>query len=477
MKSPTSSAALALITALAVVLTSCGGGGEVGGREGDPALGQAATQQLADTFAATLVAEPDVPAANAAHAAGTVVIDPTSRHMLAVVATSGVNAASALIRETIPGAPQAAGPIMAALVETPPGSGVWVVTAGLSDAQMNALRAGAWYFALQSTLFPASELRGRLMPQLGGTLAAVPQTSGTGASAFGVPAPGLGALSRAPATFVATLRGAAVVPPTSSTAVGAGTVSVNPSTRQVAAAILVTGTAPTSAAIHTGPHGFNGPIALNLSATQAASGVWLARTTLSEEQFADLGRGDLYFTVRSAAFPDGEVRGQILPQHGVVGLVPSTPGIPETGFDSGRVPGVAPGVPGLPAIPGLPVDPVVPMVPAGPGVPGVPGVPMEPPVPLAPAFPGVAPSFPGIGPGIAPTTPLFPGSGFGSESGTFGFTTDFGTTGIGTGTTGTITGFGGGFGAPDPLMSTPMLPGAAPLVPGVAPDPFLVGNP
>lgn len=111
--------------------------------------------------------------------------------------------------------------------------------------------------------------------------------------------------------FTASLTGAQEVPPTSSAATGTGTATLNPITRELTATINTTGVAGTAAHIHEAPRGVSGPVIFPLTQTTARSGVWTTTVTLTEAQADTLRAGNFYFNVHSAAFPAGEIRGQI----------------------------------------------------------------------------------------------------------------------------------------------------------------------
>lgn len=111
--------------------------------------------------------------------------------------------------------------------------------------------------------------------------------------------------------FSANLTGDQEVPPTGSTATGTGVVTVNPETLLLTATVNTSGITATEAHIHEGAPGQNGPVVIPLTQTAPGSGVWVAAQTITEEQLATLRAGNYYFNVHSAAFPNGEIRGQI----------------------------------------------------------------------------------------------------------------------------------------------------------------------
>jgi hypothetical protein len=121
--------------------------------------------------------------------------------------------------------------------------------------------------------------------------------------------------------FIATLTGAAEVPPTGSTATGSATIERDGNT--VTFDVEVSGiTAVTMAHIHSGAAGVNGPIRVNLflGPTTGALTGQLVEGSFStsdvmgisyEALLAELRAGTAYVNVHTTAFPAGEIRGQV----------------------------------------------------------------------------------------------------------------------------------------------------------------------
>ena len=118
-------------------------------------------------------------------------------------------------------------------------------------------------------------------------------------------------------TFVgkaAVLSGGEEVPPAATAANGSGLLEVNTTTGTVNGRLTI-GTAPTTtiiaAHVHEGARGANGSIVVFLE--NSGSGVWSvpAGNALSPAQVNLFSAGTLYFNVRTAANPIGEIRGQI----------------------------------------------------------------------------------------------------------------------------------------------------------------------
>lgn len=121
--------------------------------------------------------------------------------------------------------------------------------------------------------------------------------------AFGATAAWAGALE---------LTGAQEVPPVTTSAKGAGEITVA-ADGAVSGSIKTTGVVGTMAHIHVAPMGKNGPVIIPL--TQTADGVWSvpAGARLSPEQMKSYQAGDLYVNVHSDAHKGGEVRAQMKP--------------------------------------------------------------------------------------------------------------------------------------------------------------------
>ena len=114
--------------------------------------------------------------------------------------------------------------------------------------------------------------------------------------------------------FSSTLTGAQEVPSVTSIGSGTGVVSVDPATNQMRATIVTADVNGTQAHIHLGATGVVGPVVFLLTENEAGSGVWTTTATLTTDQLTQLTAGNYYFNVHTAAYPDGEIRGQILAQ-------------------------------------------------------------------------------------------------------------------------------------------------------------------
>jgi hypothetical protein len=109
--------------------------------------------------------------------------------------------------------------------------------------------------------------------------------------------------------FVAHLTQAEEVPPTGSTATGSGVFVYDPGTRTITYQVQETVVGATAAHIHQAPAGTNGAVIVPFTLVGlGASGT----ATLTAPQAAALQTAGCYMNVHSAAFPGGEIRGQLL---------------------------------------------------------------------------------------------------------------------------------------------------------------------
>ena len=107
-----------------------------------------------------------------------------------------------------------------------------------------------------------------------------------------------------------TLTGAEEVPPVKSEGTGTGTIVVARD-RSMIISVTTHGIAGTEAHLHEAPRGRNGPAILQLT-KGSDTFVSPPGAMLTEGQLASLAAGNLYINVRTAANPDGEIRGQII---------------------------------------------------------------------------------------------------------------------------------------------------------------------
>lgn len=157
----------------------------------------------------------------------------------------------------------------------------------VTPAQATALRAGQLYFNVHTTGFPGGEVRGQIYP------------------------------TPRPTSFLAPMSGSQEVPPNASSGTGLGVVELLPGDTRIRVSVYWTGLANgvTAGHIHAAaPVGSNASVLINLGATGGASGsVANLEFLISPAQLADLRQGRWYFNLHNAAFPGGEIRGQVFP--------------------------------------------------------------------------------------------------------------------------------------------------------------------
>ncbi|MDQ3799501.1 MAG: CHRD domain-containing protein [Acidobacteriota bacterium] len=122
---------------------------------------------------------------------------------------------------------------------------------------------------------------------------------------------------RAEISFTATLSGAQEVPPTTTSARGFGIVTLNDAETQIRFSLTFSGLSSNQTAAHihgAAAIGANAPVLFNIGSTGATSGTFTALTqNVTPAQVQQLKSGLWYFNVHSNSFPNGEIRGQILP--------------------------------------------------------------------------------------------------------------------------------------------------------------------
>jgi hypothetical protein len=114
-----------------------------------------------------------------------------------------------------------------------------------------------------------------------------------------------------PVTFAALLGGDQVRPRNVvSRATGYGALTVNPVTKQLRGFLAASGITGTTAEIRDALPGAAGSLVLTL---EGGPVLWTvpANTVLSDAQLARLSAGAFYFSIDSASFPAGEIRGQL----------------------------------------------------------------------------------------------------------------------------------------------------------------------
>jgi hypothetical protein len=161
------------------------------------------------------------------------------------------------------------------------GATVWQgTTPALTPADVVTLLNEGIFVDVHSAAFPGGEIRGQLVP--------VRRTN-----------------------FVATLNQAQHVPPTGSTATGVGRARLNEPEGRLIYDLQTTGVVnPTAANIHLAPAGVNGPALFNLNGGPSH---WCGVSpVLSASDIASLKANGCYFHIHTSAFPNGEIRGQMM---------------------------------------------------------------------------------------------------------------------------------------------------------------------
>lgn len=106
-----------------------------------------------------------------------------------------------------------------------------------------------------------------------------------------------------------------IFPAPDSKASGTGRFNVQADSGVLSGAVTVSGMSVHGVAIHEGFAGSSGEALLTLTPSARRADEWdvPANTVLSGEQLAALAQGRLYVIATSAAYPQGEIRGQLLP--------------------------------------------------------------------------------------------------------------------------------------------------------------------
>jgi hypothetical protein len=108
------------------------------------------------------------------------------------------------------------------------------------------------------------------------------------------------------------LLGAEETPPVTTSATGAGTITVADD-KSVSGSVTTTGIEGIAAHIHQGAFGQAGPPIITL--TKGDNGLWSvpAGSKLTDDQYAAFKAGNLYVNVHSAEHKPGEIRAQLKP--------------------------------------------------------------------------------------------------------------------------------------------------------------------
>lgn len=111
-------------------------------------------------------------------------------------------------------------------------------------------------------------------------------------------------------TYKATLTGANEVPANSSTATGTATLTLNTDTKVFSVTLPHNVVGVTGGHIHKAAVGANGDVVFPFA--NLTSPITFTSPVLTAAQEADLNAGLYYVNLHTAAFPGGEIRGQLI---------------------------------------------------------------------------------------------------------------------------------------------------------------------
>lgn len=119
----------------------------------------------------------------------------------------------------------------------------------------------------------------------------------------------------APLTFAVVMNAGEVVPASGSLGSGNASLVINSGTGVVSGSVTLTGFTPIAVHLHAGYSGDNGEPILTLEASTTDAQLYEvpAGSRFNIAQLGAMLNGGVYVSAHSAALPDGEVRGQLLP--------------------------------------------------------------------------------------------------------------------------------------------------------------------
>lgn len=123
--------------------------------------------------------------------------------------------------------------------------------------------------------------------------------------------------------FGFSLTGSQEIPANASIATGAGTMNIDLVTGNFTASVTTAGISATSANVQAAPAGSTGPVVFPMVQTTPGGTTWLTSGRLTSAQVSTLNAGGYYVNIASVAFPNGEIRAQIVPPQAIV-LQPAT---------------------------------------------------------------------------------------------------------------------------------------------------------
>ncbi len=113
-------------------------------------------------------------------------------------------------------------------------------------------------------------------------------------------------------TFLATVNGASEVPANPSASTGTATLTFNTTTKIFTVTVTHNVAAPTNGHIHVGAVGVSGAVVFGF--TSLTSPINYTSGALTAAQEADLNANLYYVNLHTAAYPGGEIRGQLIKQ-------------------------------------------------------------------------------------------------------------------------------------------------------------------
>ncbi len=114
--------------------------------------------------------------------------------------------------------------------------------------------------------------------------------------------------------FQSTLSGSSATPANGSKATGSATFTYNPATYILSGTVTFQGMTPTGAHIHEGAPGVGGVVVFLLVSGTITSPISFTSPVLDVTQRASLLSNQYYINLHSTAYPDGEIRGQLVQQ-------------------------------------------------------------------------------------------------------------------------------------------------------------------
>ena len=113
-------------------------------------------------------------------------------------------------------------------------------------------------------------------------------------------------------SFRATLNGAGATPANASKATGTASFTYNPTTCVLSGTVVFQGMTPNGAHIHEGAVEVGGVVVFVLASGTITSPITFTSPALNAGEQADLLANLNYINLHSLAYPDGEIRGQLI---------------------------------------------------------------------------------------------------------------------------------------------------------------------